>query len=513
MPAYLVGVDVGTTVSKAVVVDVDGNIIGNGQREYSCIYPKQNWVEQNGEMLVKMTFEACREAVLNSGIDPAKIISVGFSTQRATFALLGENNEIIGENFYVWQDNRAASEIEYIASKISADELHEISGMPLTPTFSLEKIIWIMRNEPEKYRKARRIVQVPDYVMYRFGAEDLFTEVTNACSSGMIDIKKLCWSDKILNTFEIDRGKFPRLVNPGTSVGKVSKEAAEKTGLAAGTLLCSGSGDQQCASLGAGVIKDGHASMTLGTAGLLVVGTEKLIIEKKSGLMTSSTASLGLYELEGIQLGAASSYKWICDIIGGSEKAVSRDLGINPYGLIDQYLLKSPVGSNGIVFMPFLSGSGYPYWNSEAKGTFTGLKFSNTKSDMLRSVMEGITLESKDMYETMKSAGVKIKSLAITGGATKSPVWRQVIADMFNVEIKLLKVTDATGIGTAILAGVGSGLFKNAEEGVAKMVKFTDIIKPIAQNVEKYNKIYKIYKEIYEVFNDKGIYRKLSLLT
>ena len=513
MPEYLVGIDVGTTVSKAVVVDTDGNIAGSGHREYSCIYPRENWVEQNGEMLIKMTFEACKEAVLNSGIDPHKIISVGFSAQRATFAFLDENKNIIDGNFYVWQDNRASTEIEYITSKIPAEELHEISGMPVTPTFSLEKIIWIMKNEPKKYGKARYIVQVPDYVMYRFGADDLFCEVTNACSSGMIDIKKLCWSDKILDTFKINKDKLPRLINPGTAVGRVTGKIAEKSGLAAGTLLCSGSGDQQCSSLGAGVIKDSHASLTLGTSGLLIVGTDKPVIEKKYGLMTSSSASLGLYELEGIQLGAASSYKWICDILGGLEKAASKELNINPYGLIDQHLLNSPVGSNGIVFMPFLSGSGYPCWNSEAKGIFAGLKFSNTKGDMLRSVMEGITLESKDMYETMKTTGVKISSLTINGGATKSPVWRQIIADMFNVEIRLLKVMDATNIGTAILAGVGSGLFKDAADGVARMVKFTGIIKPIDGNVVKYNKIYEIYKEIYNVFNGSGIFKKLSVAT
>jgi xylulokinase len=179
---------------------------------------------------------------------------------------------------------------------------------------------------------------------------------------------------------------------------------------------------------------------------------------------------------------------------------------------MDYHLQKSPVGANGVVFMPFLIGSGYPYWNSEAKGLFAGLKFSNTKSDMIRSVMEGITMESKDMYETMKASGVVIKSLAITGGATKSTTWRQIIADMFNVEIKRLKVSDATILGAAVLAGVGAGLFKSAEEGVAQLVHYTDKIQPIAENVAKYNAIYAVYKNMYNACNEKGIYTQLSAL-
>ena len=512
MAKYLVGIDVGTTGAKAMVVDLTGSVVGSGYREYPCIYPKQNWVEQDAELVIAKTFEACKDAVENSKVNPGDIASVGFSTQRATCALIGENNEVLGGNFYGWQDNRAASEIEYITSLIPADELYAIAGMPVTPTFSFEKIIWVKRNDPEKYKKAKRIVMMPDYVMYRFGTDDFYCEMTNACCSGMIDVKKMQWSDKIIDTFGIDRKLLPPLVKPGVGIGKVSAEAAKLTGLKEGTLLSTGTGDQQCAALGAGVVEDGYASMTLGTAGLLVVGAKELDLEKSPGLMVPSSGALGLYELEGIQLGAASSYRWIRDVMAGVEKELAAEIDKDPYDLMDYHLQKSPAGANGVVFMPFLIGSGYPYWNSEAKGLFAGLKFSNTKSDMIRSVMEGITMESKDMYETMKSSGVVIKSLAITGGATKSATWRQIIADMFNVEIKRLKVSDATILGAAVLAGVGAGLFASAEEGVAQLVHFTDKIQPIPENVAKYNAIYAVYKNIYNACNEKGIYTQLSAL-
>ena len=446
-------------------------------------------------------------------------LSMGYSgvsleTLKRIVLLLDKNNEVLGKNFYGWQDNRAGSEIDYICSKIPADELYKIAGMPVTPTFSLEKIIWIMRNDPETYKKAEKILQVSDYVMWKFGTDDFYCERTNACCSGLIDVNTLSWSDKILDTFSIDKAKLGKLVDPGTVIGSVSKDAAALTGLKEGTPLVTGTGDQQCAAVGAGISEPGYASLTLGTAGLLVVGTEKAMLEDKSGfMMAPSSGILGMYEVEGIQLGAASSYRWIRDNIADLEKGEAEKQGKDPYVLMEEHINKSAPGSNGVMFMPFLTGSGYPYWNFEAKGSFMGLKFSNTKSDMIRSVMEGITLESKDMYEKMKENNIEIKSLAITGGATKSPAWRQMIADMFNVEVKQLKVEDATIVGAAILAGVGVKKFSDARAGVSKMVNYIDTIKPDSENAAKYQKVYEVYTSAYEAMNSSGMYKKLSALS
>ena len=179
---------------------------------------------------------------------------------------------------------------------------------------------------------------------------------------------------------------------------------------------------------------------------------------------------------------------------------------------MEKHLEKTPAGANGVIFMPFLMGSGYPYWNPEARGLFAGVSLSTTKSDLIRAVMEGITFESKDMYENMKKSGVNANCITIIGGATKSPVWRQIIADMFNVKVRRLKISDASIIGAAILAGVGAGLFQDPDEGVEKMVHFTDEVEPIAENVEKYDQIYQVYKKLYQVNNENGIYSDLAKL-
>ena len=511
MKKYLIGVDVGTTGSKAMVLDLKGNVIGKGYGEYPCLYPNPNWVEQDAEMLIQETFKACKAAVEDSKIDPHEIISVGFSTQRATFGFIDDKDRVIGGNLYGWQDNRAASVIEYICSVIPGDQLYKISGMPITPTFSFEKIIWVMKNDPKTYEKAKYIVQMPEYVMHRFGVEGYLCERTNACCSGMIDVSTMEWSDKIIKAYGIDPKKLPKLVDPGKEIGKVSKEVEKLTGIPAGTPLCTGTGDQQCAAMGAGVVTDGAASLTLGTAGLLVVGSEKLMLEDKSGfLMVPSSGALGVYELEGIQLGAASSYRWLRDTLCGIESSFANSVGKDPYDLMDFHIQKSPAGANGLVFMPFLTGSGYPYWNSAAKGCFLGLDFSTTKSDMVRAVMEGITLESKDMYEKMKVSGVHLTSLAVTGGATKSKAWRQIIADMFGITINVLKVPDATIVGAAILGGVGAGIFKDAQHGVRELVQFIEQIEPNPANVKTYNKTYEAYTKAYQALNESGTFAALG---
>jgi xylulokinase len=511
MKKYLIGVDVGTTGSKAMVLDLEGNVIGSGYGEYPCVYPKADWVEQDAELLIQETFKACRMAIDDSGVDPQEIISIGFSAQRATFGFIDENDKMIGGRFYGWQDNRAASVIPYITSVMDPDTLYKTTGMPVTPTFSFEKIVWVMKNDPEVYEKAVTIAQMPEYVMHRFGVEGYKCERTNACCSGMVDVKTLTWADNILEAYGIDKNKLPDLVDPGTHIGGVSAEVAALTGIPEGTPLCTGTGDQQCAALGAGVVSDGNASLTLGTAGLLVVGSKKPMLEDESGfLMVPSSGALGTYELEGIQLGAASSYRWARDVLCQEEKSLGKDVGVDPFVLMDHHIQKSPAGANGLIFMPYLTGSGYPYWNPQAKGCFLGLGFENTKSDMVRAVMEGVTLESKDMYEKMKASGVSMNRLSITGGATKSKAWRQIIADMFGIEINVLKVPDATIVGAAILGGVGAGVFSDVPEGVGKLVNFVETIQPIEENVKTYNDIYDVYSKTYLSLRDGGVFSGIS---
>ncbi len=510
MAAYLMGIDIGTTGANAMLFDADGNVLGGGYREYPSVYPEEHQVEQDADLLVESAFEVCRQALQQAKIAPAEVLAVSMSSQRATFGLLDSDGRVIGGRFYGWQDNRAISVLPEIGAKITAEELYRTTGMPLTPTYTLEKLYWIKKHQPERYAQAERVVFPADYMLYRFGADASFTEATCACCSGLMDVRKLEWSERVLTALGLARDKFLPLVKPGTVVGKVSREASCKSGLAEGTLLVCGTGDQQSAAIGAGVIKEGRASLTLGTAGLLVAATEQLEFAKSPGLMAVSSGKVGLYELEGIQLGAASCFRWMRDTLFhpdldmGPEERPARKGGL--YRRMDALMDTSPPGARGIVFLPFLSGAGYPHWDPSASGTFTGLRFSHTPADLIRAVMEGITLESFDMYQNMKKAGVVITSLTVTGGATECPAWRQAIADIFEVEIHPLKVPNATLVGAAIFAGIGAGVFRDVPDGVAKTVRFADPVMPKPENVDVYRKRYETYTHLCSAVTSRGAF-------
>ena len=512
MPDYLMAVDVGTTGANAMLFDSDGMQYGTAYREYASFYPAEHHVEQDGETLVSSAFAVCRETAEQSGVDPQDIQAVSITSQRATFGLLDANHRLINGRFIGWQDNRAHSILDEMAVIMAPAELYRITGMPLTPTYSLEKLVWIRRFQPDVFARAHKIVFPADYVLWRFGADELTTEATNACCSGMIDVHRLDWSDEVLAAFQMDRSKFPPLVFPGTVLGRINAQTAAITGLKEGTLLVSATGDQQCAAVGAGVIDEGLASLTLGTAGLLVVGTRRMELEKSPGLMAPSAGLVGLYELEGIQLGAAACYRWIRDQLAIPEIRQATGENGDPYLLMEKRLEESLPGSRGIVFLPFLSGAGYPLWDPMAQGVFAGLRFAHNRSDMMRSVIEGVTLESFDMYQKMKQAGVEIKSLTVTGGATASPVWRQTIADIFDMEIRPLKVPNATLVAAAIFAGMGVGLYRDVADGVARAVHFAEPIRPIPENAGVFRKSYGIYTTMTEALQSRGVFQRLVQL-
>ncbi|MDR2642692.1 MAG: hypothetical protein LBC74_07850 [Planctomycetaceae bacterium] len=508
---YLMGLDVGTTGVNVIIFDTAGNSLGGAYREYPSIYPTEHWVEQDAELVLSGVYEVCREVLRETGIDSGLIRAVSVASHRASFGLLDESGNLLNNRFIIWQDNRGVSELDFIGSKITASELYKCTGMPLTPTYTLSNLVWYQNNQPEFWSQVKKVIFPADYILYKFGGE-LRTEVTNACCSGMMDIHCLDWSDRVLDLFGFSRSLFPSFVVPGTVLGGVSAEASQRSGLREGTLLVSATGDQQCAAIGAGVIEEGRASLTLGTAGLLVVGTRRVELDKSPGLMVPSSGLIGLYELEGIQLGAASCYRWIRDIIAEPEKAEGIQRGVSPFVLMEDLLKQSKPGSLGLVFLPFLSGAGYPLWDAMAQGTFAGLRFVHTRADMIRAVLEGVTIESFDMYQGMRQANVEIKSLAITGGATASPIWCQTIADIFGIEIKPLKVPNATLVATAIFAGIGAGIYKDVRDGVAQTVRYANPISPIPENTTLFRKTYKTYKNLTNALQQNNIFTQLIKL-
>ncbi|MHB1420813.1 MAG: FGGY-family carbohydrate kinase, partial [Bacillota bacterium] len=414
MAKYLVGIDIGTTGSRCCIFDLKGNLLGSGYREYCCIYPKPNWIDQDGDLLLTQTYDACKTALKTSGIEPKEIATIAFSTQRSVFGPVGKDGKPV-RNFISWQDNRGHIEVEEMQEKITPEEYYKITGLPVgATTWIISKLLWYRKNEPENYEKTAVFTQNQDYFLKAFGADDYYVDVSDGPFFGVFDVDKAEYSEKLLNLFDIPREKLPKLTKPGTMVGRITKDVAQATGFAEGTPICVGAGDQNCALVGAGVVKAGLASITLGTAGLGIAFSPEPVRDPNGNMMITGHAGTGKWQVEGISLAAASCYRWYRGTFCEMEETNAEKLNKDPYDLINEQIAGVPPGAKGVVFLPYLASAGTPRYNPDARGTFLGLTFAHKKADIARAVMEGICLEMRDIIQAQKACGLDIEKYRLT---------------------------------------------------------------------------------------------------
>ncbi|MBN2072992.1 MAG: xylulose kinase [Actinobacteria bacterium] len=511
MSDYLAGVDIGTTGAKAAILDLNGRILSSGYVEYKCDFPKPNWVEQDVDMLIDSAMESLKIAISSKDIKPGKIAAVSLSSQRSCTIFLDRKGYPV-RPMISWQDNRASREVDEIASRISPDRYYEITGIPNNTTWLLSKIMWLRKNETENWEKTVRVIQLQDYALKAFGADDYYNDIPDAIMSGFLDGRKFDWSIEILNLFNIDKKYLPVLKNSGYQAGHISGYAAEKTGLKKGTPLIIGAGDQNSAAVGAGIIKDGYLSISIGTAANVIAYLNYPYRDPQGKNMITTHAIQGKWQLEGYQAGAASIYRWFRDEIASEEKINAGKLKIDPYKLINDMVKKTPVGSKGLLLLPFFASATAPRWNPYARGVLFGLTFAHDRDCLARSFMEGITLGVKDMIVTMLESGIHINNIRILGGPTKSDLWNQMQADIYGKAVETLMVKDAAILGAAIFAGVGVGLFGNIKEASEAMVNVDKKYEPIEENSKKYNKLYDLYCEIYQIMEQGKIFRRIANL-
>jgi len=343
MAKYIMGIDVGTTGSKAMVMDSQGNIIGSGYREYKLNEPKPNWVEVGAKFLLEITFEAVKDAVKDSKLDPMAIEGISFSVNRSSFCLMDADLNVIDDKMYIWLDSRAESIMEEMNAKISPERRNAVTGMPGYNIFAAAKYYWVKKNEPETYAKTKYFSTVGSYVLHGFGSDTFAVEISDGTVSGLMDVKTLDWSKEMADKLGFDMAKFPPLCKPAEIVGTIKEDVAAKTGLAVGTKIIAGSGDQQLAAMGAGVIKDGAVSLTIGTFGLLAIGLANPNFDALTGMMIPSTPILGVFEVEGPQVSGATCYRWCRDTLCAEEVAEGEAKGVDPYVLMDDKYIDSAI--------------------------------------------------------------------------------------------------------------------------------------------------------------------------
>ncbi|MEG0378848.1 MAG: FGGY family carbohydrate kinase, partial [Eubacterium sp.] len=435
-------------------------------------------------------------------IDPKEILAVGLSSQGSVIGLLDEQGELL-RPFLGWQDIRGGEEeMKWITDQIPRSEYYQLTGDPLGMCFSIAKLVWLKKHEPENWEKTAMFSTHQDYFLKQLGADGYYTDLSSASREGMMDIDNNCWSKRIHDMLGISLEKRAELVtDPGRVVGHIPKDVAEQTGLAEGTPICIGAHDQNCNTFGSGAIEDGTAVVVMGTFGSCFVVSDEAIRDPKGRLIVKGNHGVGNFTIEAFSNTSASSYRWYRDTFCEIEKVAANFVKTDPYELINEQIAEVPPGANGITFLPYLQGASGSKINDKARGTFIGMTLGTSKADIARAVMEGISYEMYDIINAELEADIKLTGIRLTGGAAKSPLWCQMLADIFKLPISLLHASETGCLGAALYAGVGIGAYEDCKSAAKQAVKLTKTYEPNPDNFAEYDKAYARFIRVYDALD------------
>ncbi len=505
---YLLGVDLGTSGTKTVLFDTAGNVMASKTVEYPMYQPQNGWAEQDPRDWWNATAVTTKAVIEESGVDPADIKGVGISGQMHGLVMLDKAGQVLRRSI-IWCDQRTAQECEEITRRVGKERLIAITANPALTGFTASKILWVRNHEPEIYAQCAHILLPKDYVRYMLTGE-FATEVSDASGMQLLDVPNRCWSDEVLEKLEIDKSLLAKVYESPEVTGTITKESAALTGLKEGTPVVGGAGDNAAAAVGTGVVEDGKAFVTIGTSGVVFAHTSDISIDPKGRVHTFCCAVPGCWHVMGVTQGAGLSLKWYRDNFCQAEMETAKGMGKDPYFLMDQQAERVPIGCNKLLYLPYLMGERTPHLDPDCRGVFFGLSAIHTKYDMLRAVMEGVTFSQRDSVEILREMGVDLKEMLACGGGGSSPLWRQMLADTFNCEVKTVVSKEGPALGVAILAGVGAGIYKSVEEGCRAVIRTNPPQPPIAENVPQYEKFYQIYRSLYPALKDS--YQQLAKL-
>ncbi len=492
---YLLGIDIGTSGTKTVLFDRGGNPISSSTAEYPLYQPEIGWAEQDPQDWWKAVCITINQVIKDSNINPEYISGIGLSGQMHGLVMLDGDGNVLRKSI-IWCDQRTAKECVEITEKVGEKRLIDITANPALTGFTASKILWVRNNEPEIYEKCRKILLPKDYIRYMLTGE-FATEVSDASGMQLLDIKNRCWSKEVLNALDIPIEYLGDVHESIVVSGKVHKKAAEVTGLKENTPVVGGAGDQAAGAIGNGIIKSGQISSTIGTSGVVFAHLDEPIIDEKGRVHTFCHAVPGAWHMMGVTQGAGLSLKWFRDNFCTNEIEVAKGMGIDPYVLMTKEAEKVPAGSRGLIYLPYLMGERTPHLNPKAKGVFFGLSAAHTKNEMLRAVIEGVSYSLLDCMEIIKDTGMNPTNVMVSGGGGKSELWRQILADMFNCKVSTNKSSEGPALGVALLAGVGTGVYKDIHEACSIAISENSVQFPKEENSLVYKRYYEIYKKIY----------------
>ena len=498
---YLLGIDIGTSGTKTVLFNEAGHGVASYTGEYPMAQPKNGWAEQDPADWWKAVVDGIRAVLAKSGIDAGEIRGIGLSGQMHSLVLLDEKGEVLRPSI-LWCDQRTAVECEEIHALMGGKERYiAITANPALTGFTAGKILWVRKHEPEIYAKARHILLAKDYIRYKL-CNVFATEVSDASGMGLLDVPNRCWSQEVLEKLDIDPAMLAKVYESPEVTGTITAEAAALTGLKEGTIVVGGAGDNAAAAVGTGVVEDGRAFATIGTSGVVFAHTDKLSIDPKGRVHTFCCAVPGAWHVMGVTLAAGQSLKWYRDNFCDADKVEAEKQGVDPYDLMTAEAAKTPIGSNRLIYLPYLMGERTPHLDPDCRGAFVGLSGMHTRYDLVRAVMEGVTFSLRDCAEILRGMGVQPDVILACGGGGSSAFWRQMMADILGCPVATTISKEGPALGVAILAGVGAGLYPSVPEACRKIVGVNASQAPVAEHVAEYDKFYEIYRGLYPALKD-----------
>ncbi len=483
---YFIGIDSSTTATKALLMDEQGSVIGVAAAEYSFETPQPLWSEQAPQLWWDGAVESIRGVLGESGIDPAEVAGLGLTGQMHGLVLLDGDGNVLRPSI-LWNDQRTAAQCDTIRERVGLQRLIKITGNDALTGFTAPKILWVAENEPDVYAKVKHILLPKDYLRYKLTGV-MATDKAGAGGTLLIDLERRDWSMEMLEMLDIDPAWMPPTHEGPQITGTLTEEAANATGLPASMPVMAGGGDQAAGAVGVGAVKEGIVALTLGTSGVVFASTNKPFIEPDGHLHAFPHSVPGRWHLMGVMLSAAGSLRWYRDTVA---PGVGFDELLAP-------AIDVPIGSEGLVFLPYLTGERTPHPDPLARGSFVGLTVRHTQPHMTRSVIEGVAFGLRDSFELMKGAGLsEIRQVRVSGGGARSPLWRQILADVFNSELVTVNTTEGAAYGAALLAGVGAGVWPDVETACDSVIEITGRTVPNADAVAKYEPVYQIYSSLY----------------
>lgn len=493
---YLIGIDLGTSGTKTVLFDQSGKKMASHTVEYPLYQPKNGWAEQDPDDWWNASCAGIKSVITQAGIDNRAIAGVGISGQMHGLVMLDAQGNVLRRSI-IWCDQRTAAECEEMTAKLGRDRLMAITANPAMTGFTASKILWVRNNEPDIYEKCSMIMLPKDYIRYRLTGV-FATDISDASGTQLLDIPNRCWSDEVLDALSIDKNLLGKLCESCEISGYVHPAGAEKSGLAEGTIVVGGAGDNFAAAVGTGTVSAGIAFTTLGTSGVVFAHMDDVAIDPQGRVHTFCSAVPGKWCTMSCTQAAGLSLRWLRDNVCTEEKAFAAEQNRDAYDIMSEMADTVPIGSERLLYLPYLMGERSPHLDANARGVFFGLSGMHEKKHMIRSVMEGVAFSQRDCVEVFKEMGIHTDKMYACGGGARSELWRKMLCTLYGCDVYTLENDEGPAMGVAILAGVGAGLYESVESACAAMIRTNSSVSPAPADSAEYEKFYRIYRSLYQ---------------